>query len=389
MAMPRKIVQLFPLVWLHTAAEKSECCGSIFKPYATCDDGERGTPYCGKGSCDFFGCNCEGGCRTAATPLDDTVSASATPLIQWPMIMTHDAATSYYAKETCTLVKAVANYVMTQVPGSFTSQLECGARAFDLRLKAEGSDLITHHGAVSINKKVSDILNEVVEWASKNPTELVLVYGSHCDGDNCASMFSDALGAAKIPSLACGDIPSLTLGSAMQKGQLPNGGAVLAVYGCVEENYDPSIRCYEEILSKGKPSQNQTHKLQAKGFGPWNCYGDDAQKAFDPFWAYMTKMSDGRGKQQSKLWMTQAHWQTDASSIAQGEVESSCLLKDESKSGVNEKLASKISSGLFPHINLLEVDDVCGGHGPDILKALRSRFSYDVVAPAQDETTII
>merc|ERR1719440_149287 len=98
-------------------------------------------------------------------------------------------------------------------------------------------------------------------------------------------------------------------------------------------------------------------------------------------------MTDGHGKQQSLLWMAQAHWQYDASSIVEGELELSCILKDESKSGVNEKLAHKISQGLFTHINLLEVDDVCGGHGPALLSALRSRFNYDI--GLLDKTVVI
>merc|ERR1711908_65100 len=92
----------------------------------------------------------------------------------------------------------------------------------------------------------------------------------------------------------------------------------------------------------------------------------------------MSKMTDGRGKQQGLLWMAQAHWQNDASTIAKGELKDSCILKDESLSGLNQKLTAKIAAGIFPHINLLELDDVCGGHGPELLKTLRSRFTYDL-----------
>jgi len=30
-----------------------------------CKDGTPSTPYCGYGKCNFFGCNCKGGCRKA------------------------------------------------------------------------------------------------------------------------------------------------------------------------------------------------------------------------------------------------------------------------------------------------------------------------------------
>ncbi|PRW44326.1 Diedel [Chlorella sorokiniana] len=31
-----------------------------------CGDGTEPTPYCGYGKCNIFGCNCDGGCRTAS-----------------------------------------------------------------------------------------------------------------------------------------------------------------------------------------------------------------------------------------------------------------------------------------------------------------------------------
>ncbi|TGZ79457.1 hypothetical protein EX30DRAFT_342336 [Ascodesmis nigricans] len=32
-------------------------------PIPCCADGTQGTPYCGYGPCNIFGCNCDGGCR--------------------------------------------------------------------------------------------------------------------------------------------------------------------------------------------------------------------------------------------------------------------------------------------------------------------------------------
>lgn len=291
--------------------------------------------------------------------------------------MTHDSATSYYDTNTCILAKAVGNYVMTQVPGTFTDQLNCGARAFDLRAKAVGSSLIAHHGAVGIQHAISDILTELVQWASHYPTELVLVYGSHCAGTNCTQMFKDTLDSSQIPRIECEDVAGLTLGTALTRGHLPNGGSVLAIQDCVDENYEPSITCYGDLLGHAINDTNRT-SLSAGVDQPrsrFSCYGSDSQMAFDPLWAYMNKTC---GVQHQGLWMAQAHWQNDASTIAQGEVDRSCILKDESKAGVNDKLAQKIAQGLFPNINLLEVDDLCGGHGPALFKALRSRFTYDV-----------
>lgn len=315
-------------------------------------------------------------------------SASSTPLNQWPMVMTHDSATSYYASSTCGLTKLVQDYVMTQAPGTFSQQLDCGARAFDLRPYQDGTKLLLHHGDVVINHAVSDVLTDVATWASQHPDEFVLIYGSHCSGGNeCPQMFSDALKSAKIPVVECSDIAALTLGTAQERGKLPGGGSVLATWGCVEENYDPSITCYGKLTNTKVIEMKHAIADTPQGGGQvgaelpeisWSCYGADANKSFDPFWAYITNNADGHGRNQPNLWMTQAHWQYDASSVVQGEFLHSCILLDESKAGVNQKLAQRIRRGEFPHINLLEVDNVCDGHGPELLNALRSRFVDNV-----------
>ena len=38
-----------------------DCC-YVADP-APCADGTAGTPYCGYGKCNIFGCDCDGGCR--------------------------------------------------------------------------------------------------------------------------------------------------------------------------------------------------------------------------------------------------------------------------------------------------------------------------------------
>lgn len=306
--------------------------------------------------------------------------------------MTHDAGTSYYASSTCEITKALADYVMTQAPGTFSEQLDCGARAFDLRPHQDGGKLWIHHGAIDIKHVVSDVLAEVINWASRHPDEFVFIYGSHCSGgDMCVQMFSDALKAVQIQQIECSDISSLTLGSAHERGKLPGGGSVLATWGCVEENYNASITCYGELtkaehsrLKNPTTAEGTTVSDAISGVDAgvpkisWSCYGEDAEKAFEPFWAYMAKTSDGSGKNQGNLWMAQGHWQYDASSVVQGELLRSCILLDESKAAVNQKLAQKIRQGQFPHINLLEVDNVCDGHGLELLEALRGRFAYDL-----------
>ncbi|XP_035663063.1 uncharacterized protein LOC118406825 [Branchiostoma floridae] len=46
-------------------ATKRKCSGWFWNHRCTgrCYDGTQGTPYCGYGPCNWFGCNCRGGCR--------------------------------------------------------------------------------------------------------------------------------------------------------------------------------------------------------------------------------------------------------------------------------------------------------------------------------------
>lgn len=284
------------------------------------------------------------------------------------MITSHDAATSYFGADSCTILHPENNYVMTQQPGSLAKQLDCGARAFDFRPYQDGDRLVMHHGDFEIKTLALDALADVVTWAGKNPAELVVVVEWDCiNGDQCSQMFTEVLEALHLQRLPCESVANLTLGSAMKQGRLPNGGSVLVFSGCYVSNYNPSIKCYNDHGS---------------------CYGDGAQDAFDPFWKYMASVTDGRGKAQSQLWMQQAHWQTDAGSIVQGETHDSCLLSDESKAGVNQKVAERIRQGSFPHINLLEVDNVCD-RGGELLAALRGRFLYDISDHDDDVSSLV
>ncbi|KAF8884349.1 hypothetical protein BD779DRAFT_1674166 [Infundibulicybe gibba] len=51
----------------HVQAASDACCDcideSLFTNNAHCGDGTSCTPYCGYGPCNFFGCDCDGGCR--------------------------------------------------------------------------------------------------------------------------------------------------------------------------------------------------------------------------------------------------------------------------------------------------------------------------------------
>uniref|UniRef100_A0A915IGN9 Uncharacterized protein n=1 Tax=Romanomermis culicivorax TaxID=13658 RepID=A0A915IGN9_ROMCU len=57
-----------------TRGAYSDCCyescqssgstfASLFSPIKVCGDCTRGTPFCARGKCNIFGCNCDNGCR--------------------------------------------------------------------------------------------------------------------------------------------------------------------------------------------------------------------------------------------------------------------------------------------------------------------------------------
>ncbi|XP_078689871.1 uncharacterized protein LOC144921103 [Branchiostoma floridae x Branchiostoma belcheri] len=60
-------------------ARKTSCSGWIWNKRCTgrCADGTQGTPYCGRGPCNIFGCNCNGGCRRAKRSVEDPEEASS------------------------------------------------------------------------------------------------------------------------------------------------------------------------------------------------------------------------------------------------------------------------------------------------------------------------
>jgi hypothetical protein len=231
-----------------------------------------------------------------------------------------------------------------------------------------------HHGAVTVNVAVRDGLQNIKDWSAANSAELVLVYGSHCDGSSdsdksqCQGAFTQTLSDLGIPLIQCSDIARMTVGDAMSRG------SVVATWGCVEENYDPSIKCYGDIVAA-----NSTDAGRRLG-DTFVCYGSNADKAFNALWQNLEGLSnvdEAPHKGEGTLWMAQAHWQYDTSSVTQGILHSSCILEDEYKANVNGQIADKIRAGDFKHINLLEVDNV-RNNGNAILQALRSRFTNDV-----------
>ena len=58
-----------------------------------------------------------------------------------------------------------------------------------------------------------------------------------------------------------------------------------------------------------------------------------------------------------------------------GVAHGSCILKDESQSGLNQQIVEKLKAGAWKKLSILGLDNVCD-HGKEILAALRARKGF-------------
>jgi hypothetical protein len=281
-----------------------------------------------------------------------------TSLNQFPIILSHDAATGELNDKRYN--KVVDKYAQTQST-NLVGQLDCGSRGFDYRpyLEKDG-ELIAHHGGIKVHKKMSESITEVINWANHNQDELILFYMSHYDGEEgCKDASLELIKSNGInnPVVDCNDFKSMTLLDAINRGKLENGGSILVVSDCVEEEYDPSIECYNK---------------------DYVCYDswpkDTKQIPMQHLADYMINTTNNIPVNDGRLWMVQAHWQSSVGSITLGEAHLSSILQDEEKSNVNQWIATNILNKTWNNLNLIEVDNVCNG-GNDILNAIRKVYN--------------
>ena len=290
------------------------------------------------------------------------------PLTHTPFLMTHDAASGYLGGG---LVNA---WTKTQL-GGLRQQLDCGARAFDARpLLSAKSQLIWHHGAISIDYPFANSLADIIEWAGKNPTELVLLLISDCSGAGCSAAVDDALRARNVTSLSsCNSLRGLTYGVARTRSRLPNGGSLLAVTGpsaksggtgCSIGNYEPSMAC---TGFDGEEEQSDPDAF-------YGCWKSDATHA-NPIGRMLSYLDSVASHGLSDTYFTQhqALWQESDASVAIGALRNSSLVRDELESGLNGMLAAEVRKGRWAgNVSLFEVNDVCDG-GSELLAALREQ----------------
>jgi hypothetical protein len=278
-----------------------------------------------------------------------------------PMIMTHDAGSGY-------LGKGVVNRWTKTQDGGLKAQLDCGARAFDARPGVNSSGaLCWHHGSVEVDYPLGQSLSDVVDWCGKNPTELVVLAFSDCEGSGCSQLLAKALLDANIPTITdCNDIKSMTFGQAKKRAHLASGGMLLALTGggepngvaCSYGNYHSDIACsgYQGIKEYSCWTGSKTASI------PLN-------QMFSMFGEVNSKSPPADGL----LWQTQALWQESASSVEIGTLKGSSLIIDEQKSGLNAMLVEHVQNGSWPVLNFLEVNDVCD-QGLELLAAIKAEY---------------
>eukprot|EP00055_Hartaetosiga_balthica_P009770 m.39870 g.39870 ORF g.39870 m.39870 type:complete len:327 (+) comp6891_c0_seq1:15-995(+) len=284
-------------------------------------------------------------------------------LNQVPFIFSHDAATGYLENN------IVNRWAKTQST-TFAGQLDCGSRGFDLRPNAlgNGGGVVMHHGDVIVHEQVHDAMVDVLNWTLANPNELVIIYVTDCEGDNCEGLVRDIFTNLTIPFISdCEALQNLTYVQAQAMAAKSNKGMPLAIFGCVDEQYDPSIECYL-TTTQSSISNSTAEKVDV-------CYEPASRLVpLTKFWSYLVESTSiPLHTDDGMLWMAQAHWQYSVESVSIGLLHDSSILLDESKSKTNAMLVGNITSNAFKYANIVELDNVCDG-GNKILTALRKVF---------------
>ena len=303
----------------------------------------------------------------ALLPITSAKNASTTYLNQWPMIMSHDAATTY-------LSSGIFNdWIKTQPSGGASGLLDCGARALDWRpaLQKDGS-LFMHHNFVVIKHKMKDAMDEMIEWAGRNKngaSDLVFLGVTACKGDGCIAAVETLLATYNISFLNNEQLATMTVEDAVKYGKLTNGGSIIACESCWNEHFNSAISCSgfgSGTDVKSKETNDELLSLE------YTCYADSSTKAapLNRMWSYLSNTT-AIGPLDGQMWTAQALWQEDAQSVTVGTLHDSSLLKDESKSGLNGLLKDRILSGTWnvSKINMVEINNVCDG-GVELKKVL-------------------
>lgn len=357
---------------LYPVGQFERCCGTHLGD-GICQDGTAAlgfTRCCGhgNGTCNVFCCGCTRGCKHfedyRVEPEWEGINGALLdlPLNEFPIILAHDAGTGYEPRYFCNHYNPIGNYAVCQ-RGNLTEQLNCGARAFDIRpyKKLDGS-LVMHHGGTVYHVLVKDALHEVLVWLESHPDELVIVFIQFVSGDTQElieegrSESNALVREMGFTMLKMEDwyMRQMTVGKALERGRIGHGGAGFFIYELGDDGYDPSVSCFAGWSESciGTPAERLGRYTAMHEYLVGRFNGDQFP------------LADGL------LWSTQAHWQYSAAAIATGLSRMSCILAEESASDINGLLAQDIAQGNYKRINLVQIDYVCDS-GKHVFKAMR------------------
>jgi hypothetical protein len=172
---------------------------------------------------------------------------------------------------------------------------------------------------------MSQSVQTVIDWLHLNPTELVILYVSHFDGDgdplasevaNSTENVLLALDVDTIREFQCSQLQDLTVGGAKERSVLTSGGHLLAVFECMTEQYDSAIECY---------------------YNGNDCTNDEFNSPpfvlFDSYMSSNSRFPSASDVTNGRVWMTQAHWQYDLGSL----LSSPSIIADEQDSMLNNR----------------------------------------------------
>eukprot|EP01043_Picozoa_sp_COSAG02_P009355 COSAG02_NODE_316_length_24889_cov_9.418556_3_plen_318_part_00 len=229
---------------------------------------------------------------------------NTTVLNEWPMIMVHDAATTYL-REGHLLNKTVLDWTITQPPVGTAGELNCGARGFDWRpTLLDGGKLVMHHGSVTIDYPMEGAIDEIVSWCANNtqPEDLVVLGVTDCSGSGCAAAVQKLLAVRSIKWVTdCTDLKGLTVAAARAKYELPGGGYMMAIFDCWNENYVPANACSGY---GGKVAERNSALT-------YSCYASSKTKAFPikRMMDYLDKVGNTPPDATGRLSTAQALWE--------------------------------------------------------------------------------
>jgi len=312
-----------------------------------------------------------------------------TLLTQSRMLMAHDAAMAYAGYASGRVAGVGCYQWKTQAfngsapfmgkagasPSGFSSLLDCGVRALDLRLTKGGpcaskgiGQVCMHHSENKIDDQTFESeLTTIVAWAKRNPTELVLLKLVP-DNEGAPAAIQAALDTHSIASVtnysleSCYVEATWTLDFARQKAEMPGGGRILATWApatsngqpadnsCVDDNFVPSI-----------------------AFDPKN-----TEKSFEALWSYANETVSRQNRSHhfqelQLMWQSAVTFKLFAEDYPLDALDEQPFkygnLKSTQESGINARVVAEIGGIHGPGMNLVKMNDICM-HGLEVAKVL-------------------